>query len=204
MRQTEIANAIHATQARVSQVLAETDRDGLTLRTAAGWQVTDPAAVFDLCTGQPLRPLPPLGWYALEPGLRQVESSIDAATRARAEYRLTGDWAADLLAPWRIPQLVVLHVDKPLDLEDAGFVPAELTDATLHLVVGTVPPRWRTDPRIAVRMADSEPGRNLAPVNDIARRIRVTGGPDAAEAVAELRHRFLQARRAVESESPRI
>ena len=201
MRQTEIAAAVEATQARVSQVLGETDRAGLTVRSGRGWLIISPAAAFDICANQPSR-APVTGWYSLEPGLRQVESCIDSARQSDIDYRVSGDWAADRLAPWRIPRLGVVHIDRQLDLESAGFVPSELIDATLHTLISPLPGQWRTDPRIAARLAGSHAvDWRFAPVHDIARQILAAGDPDAVEAVAELRDRFLAARSAIAAEA---
>jgi len=198
MRQTEIAIAVEATQARVSQVLDETDRSGLTARSRQGWQVTHPATAFDTCVSQISRRTTLAGWYSLESGPQQIESCIDTAQRNEAEYRVSGDWAADRLAPWRIPRLAIIHTDRHLDLETAGFVPSELGDATLLTALGPILQQWRTDPRIATHMAGSPTTDwHFAPVHDIAHQILAAGGPDATEAVSELRDRFLTARAAL-------
>jgi hypothetical protein len=197
VRQTAIAAMVGATQARVSQILAETGHAGLTERAEGGWRVRDPGRMFDLC----VHARPVVGadeaWYGLEPTGRQVEQYAELARRDDVEYRLGGDWAADRLAPWRIPTIAVLHANRSVDLEHLGFVPAALGEATLLVHLDSDRPRWSCDPRVAAEMAGERPGIPLSPVHEIAREILAAGGPDATEAVAELRTRFLDARSTV-------
>ncbi|MFI9505059.1 MarR family transcriptional regulator [Nocardia sp. NPDC052566] len=198
VRQIHIADETGVTQARVSQILGGTDADGWTERSADGWSARRLGELFErLATARAPRTEAVDRWYSLDNGQRQIELAMDQAAAQNVSLRVGGDWAADRIAPWRIPGLVVLHCDAHLDLEPAGFVPIEddRSEATTEVRVGRIPPGWRCD--IAFAGALGGPHAQawpLAPITEVAREILAAGGPDAADAVAELEQRFLSAR----------
>ncbi|WP_107658364.1 MarR family transcriptional regulator [Nocardia suismassiliense] len=201
-RQVGIAEATDVTQARVSQILAAADAFGWTERGPDGWQVRRPRELFErLVSARPPKVDVVESWYSLDTMQRQIELALEHAADQQVSLQVCGDWAADRVAPWRIPDIVYLHADGHLDLEAAGFVPVETSpaDATIVVNVGKLAPGLRLDPAIATAMggppAQAWP---LAPITEIARHLLTGDGPDTAEAVAELEQRFLAARSELE------
>jgi hypothetical protein len=194
-RQHDIAAAIGVSQPRVSQVLAGLGADGLVRRTPAGWVVVDPAHAFDILAG-PLRRTTGLAdlWYGLAPPRAQIAAVFAAAEAANAAIRLCGDWAADLLAPWRQPGVIVVHADATLALDDAGFVPANTGSASLLVRIDPIRPAWRPDMEIEAILTKSGAPGPLAPVTEIARELRAARASDADEAIDELKRAWLRAR----------
>ncbi|MEV6554792.1 hypothetical protein AB0M22_03650 [Nocardia sp. NPDC051756] len=201
-RQVHIAAATGVTQARVSQIMAIADTRGWTERCAEGWRVLRPRAVFDhLVTARPPRVTTVEAWYSLDNGPRQIELALERAAAQRVSLHVCGDWAADRIAPWRIPEIVVLHADARLELDEAGFVPVDTdpSDASLVVTIGKSPPGWRLDAALAAAMGGLQAQVwPLAPVIEVARHMLIGNKPDAAEAVAELEERFLSARAELE------
>ncbi|MGW4846566.1 hypothetical protein [Nocardia brasiliensis] len=197
-RQVDIAAATGVTQARISQILTAADARGWTERSAAGWRVRRPRDLFErLAAARAPRQEAIEAWYSLDSAQRQIQLVLEQASAQQVSIRVCGDWAADLVAPWRIPDTVLIHADTRIDLESAGFVPVETgpADATLVVSVGAIAPGWHLDSRLAAAMGGPpDLAWPLAPVIEVARHILTTGGPDAADAVAELADRFLTAR----------
>lgn len=204
-RQVHIAAATGVTQARISQILTAADAHGWTERSVTGWRVRRPRELFErLIAARAPRQESVAAWYSLDNARRQIELALEQASAQRVSVRVCGDWAADLVAPWRIPDTVLMHADSHLELESAGFVRVETgpADATLVVSVGAMSPGWQLDSRLAAAMGGPRDlAWPLAPVIEVARHILTVGGPDAADAVAELEQRFLTARADLEAES---
>lgn len=191
-RQASVAEAVGITQPRVSQVLRAALDEGLVARTGKGWQVDEAARVFDVCAA-PARELVTVeGWYHLRDAAEQFDLCL--AAEPAAATRVSGDWAADRLAPWRLPRLAVVHADRTLPLEAVGFVPSDLADATLLTVTRMIRPTWQISPAIRKSMTTDSSPWILAPVHQVARDLLATGGPDATEACQQLKDSFLRAR----------
>lgn len=194
-RQTSAADAAGITQPRVSQVLRAALDEGLVARTGDGWQVDEAVRVFDACTAPGRERVTVEGWYHLRDPAEQIDLCL--AADPAAVTRVSGDWAADRLAPWRLPRLGVVHADRSLPLEASGFVPSDLVDATLLTVTRMIRPAWQISPAIRESMTTDTSRWVLAPVHQIARDLIATGGPDASEAYQQLKDGFLRARAAV-------
>lgn len=197
-RQVGIAEATGVTQARVSQILSAADALGWTERGTDGWQVRRPRELFErLVATRPPKVDVVESWYSLDSMPRQIEVALEHASAQRVSLHVCGDWAADRVAPWRIPDIVYLHADARLELEAAGFVPVDTgpSDATVVVTVGKLAPGLHLDPAIATAMGGpAAQAWPLAPITEIARHVLAGDRPDAAEAVAELEQRFLLAR----------
>ena len=109
---------------------------------------------------------------------------------------MCGDWAADLIAPWRRPGLVTIHADAMPDLEMVDFVPSDDNAATAIVYVGRVGPTWMADTAVVRAMSGRDIVETLAPVTEIAREILSAAGSDAPDAVSELKQTWLAARTA--------
>lgn len=84
-----------------------------------------------------------------------------------------------------------------MPLEAAGFVPAELADATLLTVTRMIRPAWQISPAIRESMTTDSSPWVLAPVHQVARDLLAAGGPDVTEACQQLKDSFLHARATV-------
>lgn len=193
-RQTALATALGITQPRVSQILRAVHSEGLVVRASGGWEAARLDALFDLCTASSDLPGINEGWYHLEQPTSQIDLCLNRAVVENAASRVSGDWAADRIAPWRLPATAVIHLDRSLDLEAAGFVPAAPSDATLLTTVRKIPPSWQIAPEVRAALTTDPPEWPLAPVHQIARDLIATGGPDAEEATEHLKSRFLAIR----------
>lgn len=198
--QHRVAAAVGLSQPRVSQVLKELRGDELVDRVAGGWRVLRPERALDVWFSAPVVPTAlTVTWYSLAAAGEQIANIWDQAEAEGAEVRLCGDWAADLLAPWRKPGLITVHTDRTLDLEDQNFVPASAETGTVALHVGPIRTDWQPDPDVVVAMTGGERLRPIAPVTEIAREILATGGSDAHQAADELTFAWLRTRAAVVS-----
>jgi hypothetical protein len=96
---------------------------------------------------------------------------------------LSGDVAADLIAPWRHPERLVVYARTGIDPTTVGLVPAAQEDSTLEFVVPEDPGVWpapSTDPtRDGALLPLANP---LQILWDVGR----ASGPDTDEAVARL------------------
>ncbi|MFU8851481.1 hypothetical protein ACNAW0_10920 [Micromonospora sp. SL1-18] len=182
--QQQLAAVIGVSQPRVSQALATLTEQGLAHRTPAGWDVTDIEAVFDWW----LRSYPGPGglrtlWYGLESPVHQSEAVIGLLASGDAgRNAISGDVAADHVAPWRAPRRAVVYAQTGEDLTRVGLTPADEEDATVELIVPKDPGVW---PRPT---AEGAPGS--APLADplqILWDVARAPGPDTDEAVRHLR-----------------
>lgn len=83
------------------------------------------------------------GWYGLDSPVQQVDKAVKLAELLDAEPLVSGDVAADLLAPWKLPARGRVYVTAPIDLAGEGFVPAPLDEATLVMSTPQDPTLWR-------------------------------------------------------------
>lgn len=109
-------------------------------------EIHDPGAAFD----ELVRDYPGPGgqsyyWWSSAPLNEQAQ------LLAVRQALLSGDFAADRIAPWRMPERVVAYTESPLDLSPAGFVLADPGDYTTLVVVPADPTlratakAWGTD-----------------------------------------------------------
>ena len=70
-------------------------------------------------------------WYGLEPLPEQLARALAANPGRRVV--LSGDLAADAIAPWQAPSRVLLYVAQPADLRVHGFVQSGAQEATLTI-----------------------------------------------------------------------
>jgi hypothetical protein len=196
--QTRIASAVGLTQPRVSQVMPELSAAGLAGRGVGGYFAADPGEGFEILrTRRATASVVVAGWYSVEAPRKQLAIVRERASAAGLDVRLCGDWAADLLAPWRQPGRIVVHTDATVDLGGVAFVPSPPEAATLEFRVEPIRASWRPAPEIIAAMTDQRVEWPVAPVTEVAREIAETGGSDADQAVYELKRAWLQARTVV-------
>jgi uncharacterized protein (UPF0264 family) len=74
-------------------------------------------------------------WYGLDPVAEQAFRVHELLEAKRSRPAVSGDVAADLVAPWRTPAHALVYAEKGADLAAAGLTPAAAQDATLTLVL---------------------------------------------------------------------
>jgi hypothetical protein len=125
-RQVQLAEASGLTQARVSQVLAGLSDAGLVARDSDGWAVTDWERALQI-------------WLLSYPGPRGVttywsgiddvwSNTLSALDGLPDQAAVSGDVAADLLAPWRQPRSATIYVSAINNLAGTGLVQVTARD----------------------------------------------------------------------------
>lgn len=150
-------------------------------------ETRNPGAAFD----ELVRDYPGPGgqtyyWWSSRPVDEQSQHLTDQGAL------ISGDFAADLISPWRMPERVVGYVDAPVDLARDGYVLSDAKDYTMMVVVPADPTlratasTWNSDYLVA------DP---VITAYDV-QRTATTGDED--EAIERLRdvviHRFSGAR----------
>lgn len=82
------------------------------------------------------------GWYSLDPIVEQTLEAVKAAELLGVAPIISGDVAADRLAPWKLPSRGRIYVTNPIDLAEDGFVPAPVEEATLVTCIPQDPTLW--------------------------------------------------------------
>ncbi len=175
--QIEIASETGVTQAAVSQNLKR--MPDLATRTSTGWVANDPARV----AASFLEEYPGPGgiaqyWYGIDPVVRQASM----AARAGVDCLLSGDAAADLVAPWRTPRTAIVYARSGLKLAPLGFAEAAREKGTLAVIVPADPTIW---PLAAAYAGGWDAPSNADPLL-CAYDIRTSGGADADQASERL------------------
>jgi len=144
-------------------------------RTEHGWLAESPEALLaEYLAGYPGPGGAVTYWYGLDPVIAQATAAVDFCTRQDVAVLVSGDAAADVYAPWRLPARAVLYTDRFVDLTAAGFSPATEAEHILAVQVPADPTLWRTA-KISEPALLADP---LITAGDVLR----TGGPDATEA----------------------
>ncbi|MFZ1411666.1 MAG: helix-turn-helix domain-containing protein [Micropruina sp.] len=189
--QAELSGLVGVGQPRVSRVLAELRELGLVDRAAGGWRPAD----FDRLVAWWLATYRGAAgvtsyWYSLDEVATQTRRAVQLLEGVpNADPVVSGDAAADVLAPWRRPEYVTIYVKAGYPLASAGFVPVGSTaEATLTLCAAKdrgiwLPQSWRVD------------GVPLADPLQVAYDMATSAAVDKDEAVAHL-CQALQARHA--------
>jgi hypothetical protein len=190
--QQALAARARVTQGRVSQALAPLVAAGLVSRTTTAGQARWQAADWDALADWWLDSYPGAGglttyWYGLADVTEQARHLVDLMQRYDIPVAVSGDVAADELAPWRRPARAVLYADPaghpaPPTLSAAGLTPSGPDEATLTLVVpedhGVWPPPLPAPDAAGLPLAD-----RLQVLWDVAQ----SPGSDTDQAVTALR-----------------
>lgn len=124
-------------------------------------------------------------WYSLKSAVQQAEDAAKFAEQMGAKPLISGDAAADLYAPWRLPDTVRLYLREVVDFTDAGFTPASPDEATLIVTIPEDPTLWPTahlSHREGLALADP-----LVTLRDVA----AGGAADSQDAAEHLREAIL-------------
>jgi hypothetical protein len=206
--QQMLAATAGVSQPRVSQTLTTLAGVGLVARRGGGWVVLD----FDGLLRWWLDRYPGPGgistyWFGLNAPQDQARAALDllwtcstGATEAAGGEPavLSGDVAADLLAPWRTPVRAVIYARVGADLGAAGLTPSGAEEATLELTLPQDHGVWSPPGNGGEAIGRPSATLPLADPVQILWDVRRGPGPDsdeAAERVWDLlreRHRLLQ------------
>jgi len=135
-RQEEIAEFAHVGQAAVSKALNRLADLDLVARRPHGWEVTNRAgAVSWWLANYPGPGGIETHWFGVESVSDQAYRAYATLDREGARPLMSGDVAADLVAPWRTPRRATLYAKRGADLNQAGLTPSDASAATLTLVL---------------------------------------------------------------------
>jgi len=192
-KQAQLAAAVRISQPRVSQILQQLEQAGVVTRTADGWGVTDPRTAIDWWTEN----YPGPGglktyWFGLDPVVRQARTVYDFLASVGGNPAVSGDVAADMVAPWRVPRRALVYAERGSDLSEIGLTPTDQASATLVLVLPDDNAVW---PQVAPDAAEAS-----AQVDTMARAsslqvlydLKRGDGPDADDAVRTWRQWMLK------------
>ena len=138
--QKALAVAAAISQPRASQILAGLADSGLVRRTSSGWKAHDVDGLLRWWIDN----YPGSGgitsfWYDLRPPRETVLDVVRTLKRRRSGHEpvvlVSGDVAADAVAPWRSPARGVIYAGSGMDLAARGLTPAGADEATLELTV---------------------------------------------------------------------
>jgi hypothetical protein len=179
--QYELAAAVGISQPAVNKHLkmlaSLVDRD------LAGWKAHDVPAIVSLLVDHYPGPRGVSSyWYSLKSPAEQAEAAAEFAQEIGASPLVSGDAAADVYAPWRLPDSAHLYLREAVDFTDAGFTPATREDATLVTTVPEDPTLWAT--ALLVHAHSSFP---LADPLVTLRDVLTGGAVDSDEAAEHLR-----------------
>jgi hypothetical protein len=196
--QTQLARLACVTQARVSQVLKDLNVAGLIGPGGAqprSYRATDTERLLQHW----LDNYPGPGgistfWYGLDDPATQARAVIALLRRQRAPggelpglaAAVSGDVAADQVAPWRRPRLAAVYARRGADLTEIGLTPSTEQDATLELTVPRDPGVWPTSGSQDVVTWPGPPGLPLADPVQILWDVRRAPGPDRDQAAERL------------------
>ncbi|MET8651775.1 helix-turn-helix domain-containing protein [Nocardia aurea] len=179
MTQTELATIVGVSQQAVSNALRRIPE---AVHGGDGWSA--PTDLLDTW----LRAYPGPGgavaaWYGLDDPASQADAALGLLSELALPSALSGDLAADMLSPWRIPSTVRLYVPEHVDFTPIGMSPAEASDATMVIVVPEDPTVFhvasRRGPRAGKLLAD--------PAIVLWDLLNTSTGPAVEEAAATLR-----------------
>ncbi|WP_147414545.1 hypothetical protein [Rhodococcus rhodochrous] len=181
--QHRLAELLSVSQQAVSLALKQLQA---VRRTEHGWFADSPEALLaEYLAGYPGPGGVVTYWYGLDPVIAQATAAVEFCAQKGISVLVSGDPAADVYAPWRLPTRAMLYTDRFVDLSAAGFSAATEAEHTLAVQVPADPTLWRT-------AEISEPALLADPLITAADVLRA-GGPDAAEAakhvLATIRHK---------------
>lgn len=142
-RQDEIAEFAQVGQAAVSKALNRLADGDLVARGEHGWEVSDRAGAISWW----LAHYPGPGgiethWFGVDPINEQAYRAYELLGRERADPVVSGDVAADAVAPWRTPRQATLYAKRGTDFSAIGLTPSDASVSTLTLVLADDPGVW--------------------------------------------------------------
>ncbi|MDR1513438.1 MAG: winged helix-turn-helix domain-containing protein [Propionibacteriaceae bacterium] len=137
-----LAQASGVSQSRCSRVLARLVDGGLARRDRDGYRPTDWRQLLEWWLENYPGDAGALSYWA---SVKDVATQVRDAQAALGDHEcaVSGDPAADILAPWRVPTFAVVYAKRGAPLGDHGFVPVGgREEATLALCAPVDPGVW--------------------------------------------------------------
>lgn len=184
LTQVDLARRSQLGQSRVSQLLKPLAAQRLVRRTPRGWTPDD----WDrLCDWWLATYRGPGGvttyWYSLDDVPAQAAKAVQVQAPT-GRVAVSGDAAADLVAPWRRPVQAVVYAERATDLSRAGWTSTDAATATLLLVNPKDPGVWPVEPLAGEHVTAALP---LADPVQVLWDLTRAPGSDAGEAAARWR-----------------
>lgn len=129
------------------------------------------------------------GWYSLDSIVEQTLKAAKVAELFDVSPLISGDVAADRLAPWKLPSRGRIYVNSPIDLGGDGFVPAPVDEATLITCVPRDPTLWRLT---NTALSQDSGASALADAAIIYWDVLASGDIDSAEAAGHLKELIIR------------
>ena len=184
LTQVALARQSQLGQSRVSQLLKPLAAQQLVGRTARGWAPSDWARLCDWWLANYRGPGGVTTyWYSLDDVPTQAAKAVQVQA-ATGRVAVSGDAAADLVAPWRRPVQAVVYAERATELSHAGWTATDAAAATLLLVNPKDPGVWPVQPLAAEHVNDALP---LADPLQVLWDLTRAPGADAGEAAARCR-----------------
>lgn len=133
------------------------------------------------------------GWYGLDTAPEHAEAVVGLAGQLEMKALVSGDVAADRIAPWKLPMRGRIYVSGPIDLSDEGFAPASLQEANLATCIPRDPTPWRIVPP-----GKEDAGSGDLPIADaviVYWDLLLSGDQDSDEAAYQVSRLFTGGRR---------
>lgn len=129
-----IAASLGLSRVRVTQVLKELD--AFVGKRQSGWQVKDAYAMSDwLIIRYPRSNKPVTTWLTLDTPVTTVQRASDFLSSITVKHAVSGDVAADRIAPWERPRAGLIWAEKLTDMRMIGATPAPPDGANLIVAV---------------------------------------------------------------------
>ncbi len=198
--QPELVGSIQLSQGRVSQILSELIANGLSVRVRKEKQFFWIPQDWDTLADWWLDKYPGAGglttyWYGFDSVHEQARVVAKALMGSEIRAAISGDVAADRLAPWRRAQRAVLYAGSddrvaPL-LQHMGLTPSGPDEATLELSHPTDPFVWDdtgTSAYFGLQHRDADVP--LADATQVLWDVKRSTGSDVDQAVDVLRRKL--------------
>jgi hypothetical protein len=139
----ELAAASGVSQSRVSRVLAKLSARALVERGSEGYRPVDRRRLVDWWLANYPGAGGAVSYWACADSVAEQTREAVSALAAAGRVAVSGDPAADRLAPWRIPTFAVVYAERGVPLDNCGFVlVASREEATLALCAPADPGLW--------------------------------------------------------------
>ncbi|MGP5684261.1 type IV toxin-antitoxin system AbiEi family antitoxin [Brachybacterium alimentarium] len=191
-RQPDHATALGSSQQAISQ--AARALGDLVVDDGHGLVAPDPGRLLEHWRGEYPGPGGQrFGWYALNPVTELADQVVRLAELLEVQTLISGDVAADHLAPWKLPTTALVYVTEPIDLSGDGFVPVALEEANVVTSIPRDPTLWRL--ASSVKTGDREGTALLADPAIVYWDLLMSGTQDCEEAAAHLADLLIGKRR---------